>query len=115
MRLPPIAPAGLTPEQRSLYDDMRDGIAESFKGFVAIRDDGALLGPFNPWLHEPSFGKASLDLVRRSQQRSSARSAHASPPLGGSSGRGKPGLLAMPRLAERARLVVSCPRGVGQK
>ena len=56
--------ADLTPQQRRLYDDMRDGIAESFKGFVAIRDDGALLGPWNPWLHEPSFGKASRDLVR---------------------------------------------------
>src|SRR6478672_62480 len=43
---------------------MREGIAKSFKGFVAIRDDGALLGPWNPWLHEPSFGKASWDLVR---------------------------------------------------
>ena len=64
MRLPPIVPADLTPEQRRLYDDMREGIAESFKGFVAIRDDGALLGPWNPWLHEPSFGKASWDLVR---------------------------------------------------
>ena len=64
MRLPAIAPADLTLEQRRLYDDMREGIAESFKGFVAIRDDGALLGPWNPWLHEPSFGKASWDLVR---------------------------------------------------
>ena len=64
MRLSPIAPADLTPEQRRLYDDMQDGIAESFKGFVAIRDDGALLGPWNPWLHEPSFGKASWDLFR---------------------------------------------------
>jgi 4-carboxymuconolactone decarboxylase len=64
MRLTPIAPADLTPEQRRLYGDMREGIAESFKGFVAIRDDGALLGPWNPWLHEPSFGKASWDLVR---------------------------------------------------
>jgi alkylhydroperoxidase family enzyme len=64
MRLPAIAPADLTPEQRRLYDDMREGIAESFKGFVAIRDDGALLGPWNPWLHEPSFGKASWELVR---------------------------------------------------
>src|SRR6476619_3235406 len=64
MRLTPIAPADLTPEQRPLYDYMREGIAKSFKGFVAIRDDGALLGPWNPWLHEPSFGKASWDLVR---------------------------------------------------
>jgi 4-carboxymuconolactone decarboxylase len=64
MRLTPIAPADLTPEQRPLYDDMREGIAKSFKGFVAIRDDGALLGPWSPWLHEPSFGKASWYLVR---------------------------------------------------
>jgi 4-carboxymuconolactone decarboxylase len=64
MRLPLISPADLTPEQRPLYDDMREGIAKSFKGFVAMRDDGTLLGPWNPWLHEPSFGKASWDLVR---------------------------------------------------
>jgi hypothetical protein len=64
MRLPLIPPADLTPEQRPLYDDMREGIAKSFKGFVAMRDDGTLLGPWNPWLHEPSFGKASWDLVR---------------------------------------------------
>ena len=64
MRLPLIPPADLTPEQRPLYDDMREGIAKSFKGFVAMRDDGTLLGPWNPWLHEPAFGKASWDLVR---------------------------------------------------
>src|SRR5215510_641490 len=58
MRLPLIPPADLTPEQRPLYDDMREGIAKSFKGFVAMRDDGTLLG------HEPTFGKASWDLVR---------------------------------------------------
>jgi 4-carboxymuconolactone decarboxylase len=66
MRVTPIAPADLTPEQKPLYDDMRDGITKNFKGFIAIREDGALLGPWNPWLHEPSFGKASWDLVRRS-------------------------------------------------
>lgn len=64
MRLKPIAPADLTPEQRTLYDDMREGIATTFKGFIATREDGALLGPWNPWLHEPAFGKASWDLVR---------------------------------------------------
>ncbi len=64
MRLTPIAPADLTPEQRALYNDMREGIAKNFKGFIAIREDGALLGPWNPWLHEPAFGKASWDLVR---------------------------------------------------
>jgi 4-carboxymuconolactone decarboxylase len=64
MRLTPIVPADLTPKQRALYNDMREGIAKTFKGFVAIREDGALLGPWNPWLHEPAFGKASWDLVR---------------------------------------------------
>ena len=59
MRLPLIPPSDLTPEQRALYDDMREGIAKNFKGFIAIREDGALLGPWNLWLHEPAFGKAS--------------------------------------------------------
>ena len=60
MRLPPIAPADLTPEQRRLYDDMREGIAESFKGFVAIRDDGALLGPLNPLAARAFFRQGEL-------------------------------------------------------
>jgi 4-carboxymuconolactone decarboxylase len=33
------------------------GIAAHFKGFAAIRDDGALMGPWNPWLHQLRFGK----------------------------------------------------------
>ncbi|HLH11979.1 MAG TPA: carboxymuconolactone decarboxylase family protein [Methylovirgula sp.] len=64
MRLDPIAPADLTPDQRALYDDMREGIAKNFKGFVSMRADGALLGPWAPWLHEPSFGAPSWNLVR---------------------------------------------------
>jgi alkylhydroperoxidase family enzyme len=64
MRLPLIPPASLTPEQRALYNDMSEGIAKSFKGFVAVRDDGALVGPWNPWLHEPAFGKPVWELVK---------------------------------------------------
>jgi hypothetical protein len=41
MRLPIIAPAELSAEQKPLYDNMRDGIARNFQGFVNIRDDGA--------------------------------------------------------------------------
>lgn len=48
MRLPLIHPGDLTPEQRPLYEDMRQGIAEKFKGFSAIGQDGPLLGPWNP-------------------------------------------------------------------
>lgn len=63
MRLPPIAPDDLTLEQRPLYDDMRAGIEKGFRGFVTTRKDGALMGPFNPWLHEPRIGRAVWELT----------------------------------------------------
>jgi alkylhydroperoxidase family enzyme len=63
MRLPLIAPADLTPEQRPLYDAMRKGIASNFNTFKAEREDGALMGPWNPWLHEPVIGKAIWGLT----------------------------------------------------
>jgi alkylhydroperoxidase family enzyme len=63
MRLPLIPPADLTPEQKPLYDDMRKGIAGNFNTFQTVREDGALLGPWNPWLHEPRIGKAIWDLT----------------------------------------------------
>jgi 4-carboxymuconolactone decarboxylase len=58
MRLPLIPPSELTPEQKSLYDEMRKGIASNFNAFKVEREDGALMGPWNPWLHEPQIGKA---------------------------------------------------------
>ena len=63
MRLPPLLPQDLTPQQKSLYDDMRRGIASNFNAFKVEREDGALLGPWNPWLHEPVIGKAIWDLT----------------------------------------------------
>ena len=63
MRLPLIAPADLTPEQRPLYDDMRAGISSNFNAFISEREDGALMGPWNPWLHEPAIGKAIWNLT----------------------------------------------------
>jgi 4-carboxymuconolactone decarboxylase len=63
MRLPLIPPADLTPEQKPLYDDMRKGIAGNFSAFKTIREDGALMGPWNPWLHEPVIGKAIWDFT----------------------------------------------------
>jgi 4-carboxymuconolactone decarboxylase len=56
MRLPLIPPDELTVEQRSLYEDMREGIARDFQGFKAIDDSGALIGPFNVWLQAPKWG-----------------------------------------------------------
>lgn len=63
MRLPLISPADLTAEQHALYDDMREGIASNFNAFRVEREDGALMGPWNPWLHEPRIGKAIWDLT----------------------------------------------------
>ena len=63
MRLPLIAPADLTAEQKPLYEDMRKGIASNFNAFKVERDDGALMGPWNPWLHEPAIGKAIWGLT----------------------------------------------------
>jgi 4-carboxymuconolactone decarboxylase len=63
MRLPLIPPAELTPHQKSLYDEMRRGIAGNFNAFKVEREDGALMGPWNPWLHEPAIGKAIWDLT----------------------------------------------------
>ena len=63
MRLPLIAPVDLTSEQKLLYDDMRKGIASNFNAFKVEREDGALMGPWNPWLHEPAIGKAIWNLT----------------------------------------------------
>jgi 4-carboxymuconolactone decarboxylase len=63
MRLPLIPPAQLSPQQKSLYDEMRKGIASNFNAFKVEREDGALMGPWNPWLHEPGIGKAIWDLT----------------------------------------------------
>ncbi|HEY8099519.1 MAG TPA: carboxymuconolactone decarboxylase family protein [Burkholderiaceae bacterium] len=63
MRLPLIAPTDLTPQQKQLYQDMRKGISSNFNAFKSEREDGALIGPWNPWLHEPRIGKAIWDLT----------------------------------------------------
>jgi 4-carboxymuconolactone decarboxylase len=44
MRLPLIPPSELTPEQKSLYDEMRKGIKSNFNAFKVEREgaDGAV-------------------------------------------------------------------------
>jgi 4-carboxymuconolactone decarboxylase len=64
LRLPLLPLSALQAEQRPLYDDMRQGIETSFKGFTAINDAGELIGPWNPWLHFPKFGCPMWDLVK---------------------------------------------------
>ncbi|WP_096283567.1 carboxymuconolactone decarboxylase family protein [Mycobacterium ahvazicum] len=56
MRLAPLPPTGLTGAQQLLYADMRAAIDSDFGELVAHRNDGALIGPFNGWLHYPQFG-----------------------------------------------------------
>jgi 4-carboxymuconolactone decarboxylase len=57
MRLPLLPPATLSAEQKTLYDDMVAVIETNFGELVARRTDGALIGPFNGWLHFPQFGR----------------------------------------------------------
>jgi 4-carboxymuconolactone decarboxylase len=69
LRLPPIPPATLTETQKSLYADMKKGIASNFNLFLTVAPEGganagALLGPWNPWLHEPRIGAAIWELTK---------------------------------------------------
>lgn len=56
MRLQPLPPHSLSTEQQRLYRDITEVVDTSFGELVARRSDGALIGPFNPWLHFPQFG-----------------------------------------------------------
>jgi 4-carboxymuconolactone decarboxylase len=58
MRLLPIAPNVLNAAQRPLYDDMKAGVTSKYDAFVTMREDGALLGPWSAWLHQPEVGAA---------------------------------------------------------
>jgi hypothetical protein len=80
VRLPLIPPAQLTPQQKALYDEMRKGIASNFNAFKVEREDGALTGPWNPWLHEPAIGKAIWDFTLAMTASASYRTAFARSP-----------------------------------
>jgi len=43
---------------------MKKGIETNFQGFKAIAGDGALCGPWNPWLRYPEFGGPVWELVK---------------------------------------------------
>ena len=64
MRVSPTPPAELSAEQRPRYDDMKAVIEKNFTGFKAIREDGALIGPWTPWLRWPQYGGPIWDLVK---------------------------------------------------
>ena len=56
MRLKPLLPSELSPLQRALYDQIQDLTKGLDRGFTMAREDGAMLGPYNPMLHFP-FGE----------------------------------------------------------
>lgn len=58
MRLQPIAPEELNPDQKALYESMSAGVNAKYSSFQTQREDGALLGPWNAWLHDPVLGSA---------------------------------------------------------
>ena len=64
MRLPLLPPGRLTSEQRPLYQAFEKQIAEGFKGFKSKAEDGALLGPWSVWLHEPQLGPSVLQFTQ---------------------------------------------------
>lgn len=64
MRLPLLSPGDLTAEQQLLHADMTAGIAENFNGFKAADSEGRLLGPWNPWLHDPRTGGPVWELTK---------------------------------------------------
>ncbi|MDO6414211.1 carboxymuconolactone decarboxylase family protein [Sphingomonas sp. BIUV-7] len=57
-RLPPIGPEELTDKQRLLFEAMSVGVSAKYDAFITTRADGALLGPWNAWLHDPELGEA---------------------------------------------------------
>jgi 4-carboxymuconolactone decarboxylase len=59
VRLPLLPPSSLSSEQKDLYDDILGVVNENFGSFITEREDGALIGPFNPMLHFPAFGRAA--------------------------------------------------------
>ncbi|MDM9627576.1 carboxymuconolactone decarboxylase family protein [Rhizobium sp. S152] len=58
MRMPPLSPSELNPRQKALYDEMKAGVGAKYQDFVTTRADGAFLGPWNVWLHQPEVGEA---------------------------------------------------------
>ncbi len=63
MRLLLLPPDQLTTEQRALYERNRQQIADGFTAFITMREDGALLGPWGVFLHEPPVGQAHYDVI----------------------------------------------------
>ena len=62
MRLPVIAPADVSAEQKPLFDKLHASIARYLYDFATHKPDGTLIGPFNALLHFPKLGDAAWNV-----------------------------------------------------
>ena len=63
MRLAPVPEAEVNSSQKPLYDAFIKRIGKNYSSFKAIRDDGALLGPWGVWLQVPNTGEAIRQFI----------------------------------------------------
>lgn len=68
MRLEPISPDQVSDAQRALFESMKAGASAKYQNFVTTREDGALLGPWNAWLHDPEIGSGIWHLSQTMTQ-----------------------------------------------
>ena len=64
LRLSFLPPAELSAEQKPLYEEMKVGIAAKYSNFTTTRGDGAILGPWSAWLHDPDLGRALWEATK---------------------------------------------------
>jgi len=64
VRIQPIPPDKLEPQLREVHDGIAGLVTEEQARVVILDDDGALVGPFAPMLHFPTFGVPALMLQR---------------------------------------------------
>ena len=64
MRLPNIAPADLTPEQKPVHDTWKQLADTYLPGFVTSLPDGTMVGPFNVMVNFPQWGAPGAELFK---------------------------------------------------
>ncbi len=63
MRLKPLAPSSLSPEQRAVHDSVEAGVARFLHGFKAVEENGGLNGPFTSMVQFPKLGRPAWDFL----------------------------------------------------
>ena len=63
MRVSLMTQAELKPSQKALYQAFTARIGKKYSVFKAVREDGALLGPWSVWLQVPAVGEPVRQLI----------------------------------------------------